>query len=95
MRVCHKCKKEIGLEGRVGRRDTCPHCATNLHCCLNCKFYDEFAHNQCKEPEAEWVSDREGGNFCEFFVFRETDASGEREDRAEKAKEKFRKLFKD
>lgn len=95
MRVCHKCKKEIALEGRVGRRDTCPHCGADLHCCLNCKFYDEFAHNQCKEPEAEWVSDREAGNFCEFFVFRETDTSRGKEDRAEKAKEKFRKLFKD
>lgn len=94
MRVCHSCKKELVLEGRVRRRDTCPTCGADLHCCLNCKFYDEFAHNRCKEPEAEWVSDRKSGNFCDFFSFRDVETAGGENDRAKKAKEKLRRLFK-
>lgn len=27
-----------------------------------------MAHNKCAEPAAEWVRDKEKGNFCEFFT---------------------------
>ncbi len=95
MKICHSCKKEISLEGRVGRRNVCAHCGADLHCCLNCKFYDEFAQNRCREPEAEWVSDRERGNFCDFFSFRDVESSSEDSEKARKAKEKLRRLFKE
>jgi hypothetical protein len=69
MFACYRCHKEIELSGRVGRKDTCPFCGAALRCCLNCKFYDEGAHNQCREPNSEWVSDREKSNFCDYFSF--------------------------
>jgi hypothetical protein len=34
---------------------------------LNCQNYDPHAHNKCREPQAEWVTDREKANFCDFF----------------------------
>ncbi len=69
MSICYHCQKEMELSGRAGRKDTCPFCGADLHCCRNCKFYDESAHNQCKEPNSEWVSDRERSNFCDYFSF--------------------------
>ena len=70
MRKCHFCKKEISVQGTVGREETCPYCGYDLHCCLNCRFYDEKAHNKCLEPTADWVANKEIRNFCEFFEFR-------------------------
>ncbi len=67
MSRCASCKKEVTVEGKVGRRDTCPHCGSDLHSCLNCGFYDEGAYNQCRETEAERVTDKEKSNFCDFF----------------------------
>ena len=69
MFICHRCQKEIELSGRAGRKDTCPICGAALRCCFNCRFYDEGAHNRCREPNSEWVSDRERSNFCDYFSF--------------------------
>lgn len=52
---------------RIGRRDACLHCGADLHCCLNCRFYEPHAHNQCREPQAERQVDKTVGNFCEYF----------------------------
>jgi hypothetical protein len=30
--------------------------------------YDPAAHNKCREPQAEWVSEREKANFCDLFA---------------------------
>jgi hypothetical protein len=68
--VCHRCGHDIGAVERVGRRDTCLHCGTDLHCCLNCSFYGPSYHNQCREPQAERQVDKQAGNFCEYFSFR-------------------------
>jgi hypothetical protein len=64
---CHHCQTEIKLEGRVFRSDECPQCGYDIHACLNCSNYDPSAHNRCREPQAEWVTDREKANFCDFF----------------------------
>jgi hypothetical protein len=69
MHICWKCQKPLNLEGRVGRQDLCPHCTASLHACKNCQFWDPGAQNQCREPQAAFVPDREGGNFCDYFSF--------------------------
>jgi len=69
MRVCYKCRKELGGEKLVGRRDTCPFCGSDLHVCLNCRFYDPGAYNNCREPQAERVVEKDRSNFCDYFEF--------------------------
>lgn len=69
-RVCHRCGRDIGRVERVGRRDACLHCGTDLHCCLNCTFYAPAYNNQCREPQAERQVDKLAGNFCDYFSFR-------------------------
>ena len=93
MFICHKCKKEIEIEGKVMREDLCPHCNANLHSCLNCRFYDEYAHNKCRESRSEWVSDREKGNFCGYFEYKNSEESDASEKRKKKAKEELKRLF--
>lgn len=66
--VCHSCGNEVKIEGYVSRHDECPRCGADIHCCLNCLHYDPSAHNRCREPQAEWVTDREKANFCDFFT---------------------------
>jgi len=55
------------VAGHVGRRDTCPHCGTDLHACIHCRHFDENVAKQCKEPFAEVPDDKESGNFCDLF----------------------------
>lgn len=50
----------------VGRRDECS-CGTDIHCCKNCEHYDETAYNQCREPQAERVLEKERSNLCDWF----------------------------
>jgi len=66
--ICYHCRAEVKIEGYVSRTDECPNCHSDIHCCLNCTNYDPHAHNKCREPQAEWVTDREKANFCDFFI---------------------------
>jgi hypothetical protein len=70
--TCHRCQGEVTVKDRVGRRDTCPRCEAELHCCLNCTFYDTHYADACREPNAEPVIEKDHGNFCEFFRVRES-----------------------
>jgi len=67
---CFSCNAAIELSAgeRIGFRDTCDKCGTDLHVCRNCAHHDRTAYNECREPNAEWVSDRERGNRCEYFA---------------------------
>lgn len=75
---CRSCDAEIGLASgdRVGYRDACHGCGGDLHTCLQCAFHDPGAHNECREPNAERVSDRERANRCDYFSPGEGEALG-------------------
>lgn len=68
--VCWSCEKDVEVEGKISRLDSCPHCDVALKCCYNCRFYDRDAHHQCVEPQAEWVRYKEKANFCSYFQAR-------------------------
>jgi hypothetical protein len=76
MKTCHRCGREIRLLSKLGRTDSCPYCSSDLKCCLNCRFFDPGANNQCHEPQAEWCPVKDKANFCEFFEFREVSTIG-------------------
>ena len=64
---CFSCGAAIETGRRVDFRAECPSCGSDAHVCLNCSHYDPGAYNQCREPQAEWVSNREKANRCEYF----------------------------
>ena len=76
MSACHFCGAPLDPKMRVVRDAECPKCGRDLHACVQCRHYDRHAHNQCREPQAEWCPDKDKANFCEFFEFRETSAIG-------------------
>ena len=92
MKRCAFCKKDLEFEGRVLRSDLCPHCGRDLHCCLQCTFYDQGSYNECKEVMAERVVDKERANMCEYFVLRGAKEGGA--GRQAVAKQALEDLFK-
>jgi len=94
MHICHACKKELSLGREVGRRDECPFCRADLHCCLNCKFYDPLAPKQCREPVAELVKEKEKANYCDYFVIAGARGSGPSRPGPDAARKALDDLFK-
>lgn len=91
---CYSCHTQIPLESKPTRNATCPNCAAYLHCCLNCHFYAPAAHNQCREPQAEWVKDKEAANFCDYFrpaAGMEAPETSRKEDAMKKLNDLFKK----
>ncbi|OGP94428.1 MAG: hypothetical protein A2V53_03775 [Deltaproteobacteria bacterium RBG_19FT_COMBO_56_10] len=87
---CFHCKKELDASQRPGRGESCPGCGSDVKVCLNCRFYDRGAYNQCREPSAERVVDKDRANFCEFFEF----GAGAQATDGEDPLKKLRELFK-
>ena len=58
---------ELATGERIGFRETCAHCSADLHVCRNCAHHDPTAYNECREPGAERVGDRERANRCDWF----------------------------
>ncbi|MBI5137403.1 MAG: hypothetical protein HZA24_08745 [Nitrospirae bacterium] len=71
---CPLCGADLGHAGQPGRRDQCPACLADLHACHACRFHDPRAHNQCREPKAEWQPKRDRANFCDLFELAEQPA---------------------
>lgn len=88
---CTFCHTEVPIDDKVFRTDTCPHCERDLHCCLNCIFYEEGRQNDCREERAERVVEKDRANFCDYFHF---GAAVRAQDPVAKAKADLAALFK-
>ncbi len=78
MKQCHKCGTVIEQEF-TSRRDECPTCGSDLRVCLNCSLYDKNRANECFEPQAEKVKEKDRANYCDYFRFKDEgrkDSSG-------------------
>lgn len=65
--VCFSCNKSLNLTGEISRREECPSCHADVHVCKNCHFYDRSAYNECREPQADVVREKDRSNFCDYF----------------------------
>lgn len=70
--TCYRCHKELDLTAgsKISRNEECPHCASYLHCCFMCQFYDKNAYNECRETNADRIVEKDKNNFCDYFVFK-------------------------
>lgn len=91
--MCWKCKKNT-VSTSIYRNSECPVCSTDLHSCLNCKFYDESSHHECREPISEYVKDKEKRNFCDYFVEKKYDVTDSVKS-TKSARDAFNSLFGD
>ena len=87
--MCHNCSTQLETDETPGRTETCPNCDADLHCCLNCRFYDPSIYNECRESQAERVLDKDRSNFCDYFSFRQEEAP---QPKAKKSQEKVNPL---
>jgi len=90
---CFNCGAHLELPPDFGRREECPKCGADVHCCKNCRFYDPQAYNECSEPQAEVVREKERANFCDFFQLNQK-AQGGQDSTKDQLREAAEALFK-
>lgn len=90
MAACFSCKKEIKFTGKPGRGDSCHSCGSDIKVCLNCRFYDANSYNECREPSADRVVDKDRANFCEFFELTGAQSAFKKADPLESLKDLFK-----
>lgn len=91
---CYHCQTELNLVSGsdIGRSEDCPKCGISLRCCRMCGFYDKNAYNECSEPMAERILDKEKANFCDYFKLGEKNSvMTAKEDALAKANALFKK----
>jgi hypothetical protein len=65
---CWKCGASIeDLPMPLSREAECKFCRAQLHVCKLCEFYDPHVADQCTEPIADFVKEKERANFCDYF----------------------------
>jgi hypothetical protein len=94
MKKCHKCLKELEIKTPMSRKDVCPSCGSDLRCCLNCVFHAPGTYNECKEPQAERVVEKERSNFCDYFIFQGAASGLQGKEVEDSTKAKLKSLFK-
>ncbi len=73
---CWHCDKALeALILPMSRREVCATCGADQHVCKMCVFFNDSGRGDCKEERAEWVSDRERANFCDYFKPSESGAN--------------------
>jgi len=96
MKQCHRCAAAWTAEKRQpSYKECCEVCSAYLHCCLNCRFHDPAAHNQCYIPNTDWVGDRRRANFCDEFEFAEDTNRAQETEKQSQAREKLDALWGD
>lgn len=63
---CWHCGGELA-SGDYGRENNCLACGKPTRVCRNCRWYAPARPNQCEEPMADRVMDKERANFCGYF----------------------------
>ena len=66
--MCYYCGESAG-NMKITRESVCSICHNDIRVCLNCKFYEEGAHWDCRENIPEQVIIKDRANFCEYFVY--------------------------
>lgn len=66
--TCQFCKAELTFD-LVSFREECPKCGGAIHACVQCARYAPGRQNDCAEPNAEPVRDKDKNNRCDWYKF--------------------------
>ena len=64
--VCWSCGHRLAAVD-YQREGECPACRKQTHVCRNCRFYEPGRPNDCQEPVADAVTEKQRANFCDYF----------------------------
>ena len=53
-----------------------------------------MSYHECREPQSEWVREKEKNNFCDYYRFKVEKRDGDSKGEVEEAKERLEALFK-
>ena len=66
--ACYRCGESLAaLSLPLSRRDQCLSCHADLHVCRMCRLFDSSVPRQCREDDADDVTDKEAVNVCDYF----------------------------
>lgn len=93
---CYRCGEPLAaLTPPISRQDQCPSCSVYLHVCRMCGYFDVNVPRQCREDDAEDVTDKEKLNFCEWYEPSPNAFDAARKRDADKARSRLDSLFGD
>jgi hypothetical protein len=76
---CPNCGRNVPASGAVTSETRCPHCATSLHSCRACRYFDSSARWECRATITAPVAEKSKANNCASFTARLVlDATGKR-----------------
>lgn len=75
--TCFSCQTKMQFTVPVSRRDECESCRADVRVCKNCEFYDPKSYNECREPSADPVQEKERSNVCDYFTPSTKNAAGQ------------------
>ena len=91
---CFRCGTSLSaMSLPIARQDLCPECGVELHVCKMCIHFDANVARQCREDDAEDVTQKELANFCEWFEPSETAFESGRKSEADLALEELEAMF--
>lgn len=65
---CRRCGARLRVDVAVPLDAVCEGCASDLHTCSNCIFFDTSRANECRKPVIERVANKIKRNTCELFT---------------------------
>ncbi len=93
--ICWNCARATGIEDKVMRADSCPHCQADLRCCRGCRHFDPSSRWQCRETIEAPIPLKEKSNFCDYFQMRQAFHSHQQKKNPIEAKDSKKKKFDD
>lgn len=68
--TCFKCKSILQIEPfqKVTRSEECNQCYSDIRCCNMCEHFCDKSYNQCREPSAQRITDKDKANFCDYYL---------------------------
>jgi len=92
--ACYRCGASLAsLSLPLSRQDACPSCSVYLHVCKMCVSFDSNVAEQCREDDAEAVSEKERANFCEWFQPAENSFDEKRAAADQQSRDQLEALF--
>ena len=84
---CYKCHNIIDHApgDKIYRDEECEHCGAFIRTCKMCRFYAPEVYNECKEPSAQKVPEKEKPNYCDYFFITGTNVVEDDKDQILKA----------
>lgn len=93
---CFRCGESLAaLTPPISRQDECPSCFIYLHVCRMCVNFDVDVPRQCREDDAEDVTDKEMLNVCDWYKPSATAFDSGRKREADHARSQLDSLFGD